>query len=48
MFDVRVMVDGVRVVSVGDGGKTNSVCDGVEIDRESGMAFCFFNRLLRK
>ena len=29
-FDVSVSVDGVRVVArVGDGGKTNSVCEGV-------------------
>lgn len=49
ILDVRVMVDGVRVVSVGDGGKTNSVWDGVETDdRESGMAFGLFKRLLRK
>lgn len=29
-FDISVIVEGVRVVSVGDGGKTNSVCEGVE------------------
>jgi len=27
-LDVNVMVEGVRVVKVGEGGKTNKVCDG--------------------
>lgn len=29
LFDVSVIADGVRAVSVGEGGKTNSVCEGV-------------------
>jgi hypothetical protein len=29
-LEVRVMVDGVRVVRVGEGGNTNSVWEGVE------------------
>jgi len=29
-FDVSVIVDGVRVVKVGDGGNTKRVCEGVE------------------
>ena len=29
-FDVNVIVEGVRVVRVGEGGKTNSVWEGVE------------------
>lgn len=28
--DISVIADGVRVVRVGDGGNTNSVCDGVD------------------
>lgn len=30
MPEVKVIVDGVRVVSVGEGGKTNNVCEGVD------------------
>jgi len=29
VLEVRVMVEGVRVVSVGEGGNTKSVCEGV-------------------
>jgi hypothetical protein len=29
--DINVMVLGVRVVSVGDGGNTKSVCEGVAV-----------------
>lgn len=29
-FDVSVIVEGVRVVKLGEGGKTNKVCEGVE------------------
>lgn len=29
-LDVKVIVEGVRVFKVGEGGKTNSVCEGVE------------------
>lgn len=28
--DVNVIVEGVHVVKVGEGGKTNNVCEGVE------------------
>jgi hypothetical protein len=28
--EVNVIVEGVRVVKVGEGGKTNNVCEGVE------------------
>ena len=29
-LDVNVIVEGVRVVKLGEGGKTNKVCEGVE------------------
>lgn len=35
-LDVRVIVDGGRAVSVGEGGNTKSVCDGVET-METGL-----------
>lgn len=50
-LEVRVMVDGVRVVSVGEGGNTNSVWEGVEtVDCEKGgcAVLAFFNRLPRR
>jgi len=33
-LDVSVIVDGVRVVNVGEGGNTNSVCEGVDSGAE--------------
>lgn len=48
--DVSVIVEGVRVVSVGDGGKRNKVCEGVEtvLVETSKDEFARFNTLLRK
>jgi len=47
-LEVKVMADGVRVVSVGDGGNTKSVWDGVA-KPEGGICGVFvFNRLLRR
>jgi len=49
----NVMVDGVLVVVVGEGGNTNNVCEGVEM-AGGGTAGCccvrftFFSKLLRK
>ena len=37
IFEVRVMVDGVRVVGVKSGGNTNNVWDGV--DKPDGACF---------
>lgn len=46
MLEVRVIVDGVRVVSVGEGGKTNNVCEGVETWEGGGMDLPVFLRKL--
>lgn len=46
-LEVRVIVDGVRVVSVGEGGKTNNVCEGVETC-EGGTLPVFFRTVLRR
>jgi len=48
--DVSVIVEGVRVIRVGDGGNTKSVCEGVEtIDKGLGLVnfspFCDVRRL---
>lgn len=47
IVEVNVIVDGVRVVSVGEGGKTNKVCEGVEAtEEESTETFrrCIFRK----
>lgn len=43
-FDMRVMVDGVRVVSVGEGGKTKSVwdCEGVAATARTAECVCLW------
>ncbi len=38
-FDVRVIVEGVRASSVGEGGNTNNVCEGFA---DSGTRGCDF------
>jgi len=45
-LDVKVIVDGVRVVNVGEGGNTKSVCDGVDAT-DCEAAFVFLRRLFR-
>lgn len=35
--DVNVIVEGVRVVKDGEGGKTNNVCEGVEVDSTTAI-----------
>jgi len=49
----NVMVDGVLVVVVGDGGNTNNVCEGVEMAGGGTVecwcaGFTFFSKLLRE
>jgi len=47
-FDVNVIVEGVRVVKVGEGGKTNNVCEGVkEVDSTTPVEV-LRNTLLRR
>jgi len=47
--DVNVIVEGVRVVKFGEGGKTNKVCDGVEAaEVESTPIGAFRNALSRR
>jgi len=49
-FDINVIVEGVRVVSEGEGGKTNSVCEGVETMEATSEALwdAFRRTLLRR
>lgn len=47
-FDVNVIVEGVRVVKVGEGGKTNSVCEGVEEVDSTTLVEALRKTLLRR